>query len=314
MINCDSELYRQHPNWVLHFPSRPRTEARNQLILDFGRPDVVEFIFQAFDRLLTAHPIDFIKWDMNRTVGEPGSVAGKAIWRRHVAGVYSLMDRLRHQHSSLDIQSCSGGGGRIDLGILARTDQVWTSDNTDALDRLRIQEGYSLVYPARAMEAWVIHTHNHQTGRISPLSLRFDVAMRGALGIGSSLNELDDAELAEYASYIAFYKRIRHIVLEGDLYRLQRLEEFGTSVIQYVLADGSEAVYSIAVREHQFHWFRAPTPLRGLDPAATYGVYDRLEQELYRASGYELMTLGIPGDTGQGVNYSRTLHIKQELG
>jgi len=204
--------------------------------------------------------------------------------------------------------------GRIDLGILARTDQVWTSDNTDALDRIRIQEGYSLAYPARTMEAWVTHAHNHQTGRISPLSIRFDVAMRGALGLGSSLNELDDAELAEYASYIAFYKRIRPVVQNGDLYRLQRLEEFGASVLQYVLPDGSEAVYSIAVREHQFHWFRPPTPLRGLHPTAIYGVYDRHDQEIYQASGYELMTLGLPGDAGEGLNYSRTLHLKQERG
>lgn len=311
MINRNSDLYRQHPDWVLHFPGRPRTEARNQLILDFGRPEVVEFIFQAFDRLLQAHPIDFIKWDMNRNASEPGSVAGKAIWRSHVAGVYSLIDRLRQNHPSLDIQSCSGGGGRIDLGILARTDQVWTSDNTDALDRIRIQEGYSLFYPARAMEAWVTHAHNHQTGRISPLGIRFDVAMRGALGIGSSLNQLSEPELAEYASYIAFYKRIRPIVQEGHLYRLQRLEEFGASVIQYVLPDGQEAVYSIAVRDHLLNSFRAPALLLGLTPEATYAVYDRTEQEIYRASGYTLMTQGIPGDTNKGVAYSRTLHLKQ---
>lgn len=311
MINRNSDLYRQHPTWVLHFPGRPRSEARNQLILDFGRSEVVEYIFQALDRLLTEYPIDFIKWDMNRNSSEPGSVVGKAIWRSHVAGVYQLMDRLRHKHPNLDIQSCSGGGGRIDLGILARTDQVWTSDNTDALDRIRIQEGYSLAYPARAMEAWVTHAHNHQTGRISPLSIRFDVAMRGALGIGSSLNKLDATELAEYADYIAFYKRIRHIIQEGDLYRLQRLEEFGASIIEYVLPDGRAAVYSIAVREHQISWFRPTPPLKALQPDAIYGVYDRTNTELYRASGYGLMTQGIPGDTSQGVAYSRTLYIKQ---
>lgn len=311
MINRNSDLYRQHPDWVLHYPGRPRSEARNQLILDYGRAEVVDFMFQAFDRLLSTHQIDFIKWDMNRNASEAGSVVGKAIWHSHAAGVYRLMDRLRQQYPALDIQSCSGGGGRIDLGIMARTDQVWTSDNTDALDRIRIQEGYSLVYPARTMEAWVTHAHNHQTGRISPLSARFDVAMRGALGIGSSLNQLSEAELAEYASYIAFYKRIRPIIQEGDLYRLQRLEEFGASVLQYVLPDRREAVYSIAVRDHLLNSFRAPALLRGLNPGATYAVYDRTEQEIYRASGYTLMTQGIPGDTHKGVAYSRTLHVKQ---
>jgi alpha-galactosidase len=311
MINADSDLYRQHPDWVLHFPGRPRTEARSQLILDFGREEVVEYIFQALDRLLMEYSIEFIKWDMNRNASEPGSVAGKAIWRKHVEGVYGIMDRLRQKYPGLDIQSCSGGGGRIDLGILGRTDQVWTSDNTDALDRIRIQEGYSLAYPARCMEAWVTHAHNHQTGRISPLSIRFDVAMRGALGIGASLNELDETELAEYAGYIAFYKRIRHIIQNGDLYRLQRLEEYGASVIQYVLPDGREAVYAVAVREHQLGRFRPPAPLKGLNPAAAYVVLDRHNAEIHRASGYELMTQGIPGDTGQGVSFSRTLYVKQ---
>ena len=311
MVNPDSDLYRLHPEWILHFPGRQRSEARYQLILDFGRDEVVEHIFQALDRLLAQYPLAFIKWDMNRYAREPGSVAGKAIWRKHVEGVYSIMDRLRQKYPNLDIQSCSGGGGRIDLGILGRTDQVWTSDNTDALDRIRIQEGYSLAYPARCMEAWVTHARNHQTGRISPLSLRFDVAMRGALGIGASLNELDETELTEYASYIAFYKRIRHIIQEGDLYRLQRLEEYGTSIIQYILPNGQEAAYSIAVQEHQLGWFRPPAPLKGLDPATAYVVLDRHDAEIHRASGYELMAQGIPGETGQGVGYSRTLYVKQ---
>ena len=223
MVNPDSDLYRAHPEWVLHFPGRPRTEARNQLILDFARSEVVEHIFGVLDALMSRYRIDFFKWDMNRNSSEPGSPAGKAIWRKHVEGVYSIMDRLRSKYPGLDIQSCSGGGGRIDLGILARTDQVWTSDNTDALDRIRIQEGFGLAYPARAMEAWVTHEHNHQTGRVLPLSLRFDVAMRGTLGIGTSLNELSEDELAEYARYIAFYKRIRPVVQGGRLFRLQRL-------------------------------------------------------------------------------------------
>ena len=241
MVNPDSDLYRRHPDWVLHFPGRPRTESRHQLILDFGRPEVVEHIYDVLNRLLTDHPIDFIKWDMNRYASEPGSVAGKSIWQAHTAAVYGIIDRLRREHPALQIESCSGGGGRVDLGILGRVEQVWTSDNTDAFHRLHIQEGFSLAYPARVMEAWVTHAQNHQTGRITPLSLRFDVAMRGALGIGSSLNQLDDAELAEYAKYIAFYKRIRHVVQEGRAYRLERLEEFGASVVEYATADATRS-------------------------------------------------------------------------
>lgn len=309
MVNPDSDLYRQHPDWVLHFPGRSRSEARSQLILDFGRTEVVAHIYEALDRLLSQHPIDFIKWDMNRNVSEPGSAAGQAIWHRHAAAVYDIMDRLRRAHPHLSIESCSGGGGRIDLGILARTDQFWTSDNTDAFDRMRIQEGCSLVYPAMAMEAWVTDAPNLQTGRTSPLSLRFDVAMRGALGIGANLNHLSQAELEECASFVAFYKRIRRVVQQGDLYRLEQLEEYGASVVQYVLPDRREAVYSVTIREHQIDQYRPATVLRGLNPSATYVALDRHGQEVYRARGFELMTQGILGDSGKGFGYSRTLHL-----
>ena len=312
MVNADSELYRRHPDWVLHFPGRPRTEARNQLMLDFGRPEVVEHVYELLNRLLCDYRIDFIKWDMNRYVSEPGSVAGQSIWRAHTAAVYSIIDRLRREHPALQIESCSGGGGRVDLGILGRVDQVWTSDNTDPFHRLHIQEGFSLAYPARVMEAWVTHAQNHQTGRVTPLSFRFDVAMRGALGIGSSLNRLDDAELAEYARYIAFYKRIRHVIQEGRLYRLQRLEEFGASVVEYLSPDAREAVYSLAVHEHYSNSFRPSAPLRGLDPLASYVAVDVNGQEVHRAGGYELMTVGLPGEAGRWLGYSRTLHLRQE--
>jgi alpha-galactosidase len=311
MVNPDSDLYRAHPEWVLHFPGRPRTEARCQLILDYGRAEVITYIFNALDSLLAQHNIAFIKWDMNRNVSEPGSVVGKAIWQAHVAGVYGIIDRLRAKYPHLTLESCSGGGGRIDLGILGRTDQVWPSDNTDALDRLHIQEGFSLAYPARVMEAWVTHEKNHQTGRIHELSTRFDVAMRGALGIGASLNGLSESELKTYAAYIAFYKRIRHIVQGGDLYRLERLEEANASTILYVLPDGSEAVYSVVVHSHKLGQFRRMVPLKGLIPSATYEVLDRFEKVRLTANGYELMVQGIPGDEDGRSGYGRTLHLKR---
>jgi alpha-galactosidase len=310
MINPDSNLYRQHPDWILHFPGRERTESRNQLILDLGREEVVEHIFTVLDNLVTRYDITFFKWDMNRLATEPGSVAGKTIWRAHTAGVYSIMDRLRKKHPALDIQSCSGGGGRIDLGMLARTDQVWVSDNTDAFDRIRIQEGFSLAYPARCMEAWVTHEHSHITQRITSLSLRFDVALRGVLGIGSSLNELSAEELSEYASYIAFYKRIRHVIQDGVAYRLERLEEFQASVVEYVLSDGREAVYSKAIRDHHIGSLRPAALLKGLIPNATYTVTDRHDNEVHHASGYELMTLGLPHDMTEHVGSSRTFYLK----
>jgi alpha-galactosidase len=310
MVNPDSDLYRAHPDWVLHFPGRPRTQARNQLILDFGRPEVVEHIFSVLDTLVTRYAVAFFKWDMNRQATEPGSAAGQALWHQHVAGVYSLMDRLRARHPGLDIESCSGGGGRVDLGILGRVDQVWTSDNTDALDRVLIQEGFSLAYPARTMEAWVTHHDNAFTERATPLRLRFDVAMRGALGIGTNLAELSAEELAEYAGYIAFYKRLRPIIQGGRLYRLQRLAEFGASVIEYVLPDGREAVYSIVVRDYRSGVYRPAAPLRGLRSSQRYRVLDREGAEVHHATGYALMTAGLPGQSAGPVGWSQTLHIQ----
>lgn len=310
MINPNSDLYRAHPDWVLHFPGRPRTTAREQLILDFGRTEVVEHIFALLDELVSRYHISFFKWDMNRYTSEPGSPAGKAIWRKHVEGVYSIMDRLRRKHLALEIQSCSGGGARIDAGILGRTDQVWVSDNTDSFNRLHIQEGFSLAYPARTMEAWVTNVPNEITHGMAPLNLRFDVATRGALGIGSSLDKLSEQELDQYASYIAFYKRIRHVIQEGELYRLQRLEEHGASVIQYVLPNGREAVFSLAMEQFEMGSLRPLIPLHGLLPSAIYRITDRHEQELYQLSGYQLMTMGIPLPEWGHIGYSQTLYLE----
>ncbi len=312
MANADSELYRKHPDWVLHFAGRPRTEERNQLLLDLGRAEVVEYLERCLVRLLEDTPIDFLKWDMNRYATEPGSVAGRAIWRRHAEAVYGLLDRLRARFPALAIESCASGGGRIDAGILARTDQVWTSDNTDALARVGIQEGFSLAYPAAAMTCWVTHERNHQTGRRLPLGLRFDVAMRGVLGIGSDLGALDDAELADYARWIAFYKRIRPVVQHGELYRLASPAQGGTSVIEYALRDASEAVVSCVALERRIGQALGPARLRALDPRASYAAYDRDGAEVARASGGEWMSLGIDASLVPGWHtpgWSRTLHL-----
>jgi alpha-galactosidase len=298
MVNPDSDLYRAHPDWVLHYPGRPRTEIRHQLILDFGRPEVVEYIWQLLDRLVRDHDISFLKWYMNRQATEPGSVAGEEIWWRHVKGLYGIMDRLRADHPKLEIQSCSGGGGRIDLGILQRTDQAWTSDNTDSYDRVLIQDGFSLAYPARAMEAWVTHEKNHQTGRVATLDMRFDVAMRGALGIGTSLNELSGEELDHYARKIAFYKRLRPIVQDGDLYRLT--SERGRSTWLTVMPDGSRAVYSMVVIEQLLGMYRAPDRLPGLVSESVYSVTDESGTLLGRWTGFQLATVGLVADPMNG--------------
>lgn len=318
MVNADSDLFRAHPEWVLQVSGRPLRESRNQLILDFGREEAAEYIFRRLDALVDEAGVDFFKWDMNRRPSENGSVAGRALWQRHVERLYSIMDRLRAGHPHLAIQSCSSGGARVDAGILGRVDQVWTSDNTDAMDRMLIQEGCSLAYPARVMECWVTDEVNLQTGRSWPVDMRFDAAMRGTLGIGTDLNKMSEEELGLFATRIAFYKRIRPVVQTGNLYRLVRSEEHGSSIIEYVLPDGSEAVVSIIRGWCRISNFLAPVPLSGLELKADYAIFDRQGNELDIRSGYELATRGIEvnsfyenRDHTMSV-FSATYHLKRQ--
>ena len=179
MVNPDSELYRQHPDWVIHFPTRPRTESRHQLILNMAKPEVQEYVINKIDRLLAENNITFIKWDMNRNVSEPGwpDAPGepRELWVRYVQGLYRVWETLRQRHPHVTWQSCSGGGGRADLGILRFADQIWVSDNTVPTARLAIQAGFSHVFPASTMEAWVTDISEE----FLPLEFRFHVSMCG---------------------------------------------------------------------------------------------------------------------------------------
>ncbi|MFE7790484.1 alpha-galactosidase [Streptomyces sp. NPDC057460] len=275
MVSPDSDLYRKHPDWVLHFPHRARTELRNQLVLNFARHDVAEWAYGWLTRLVGDHGIDFLKWDMNRAFSEAGwpdrTEGADEVWTTYVHHLYDVIDRLRADHPHLRIEACSGGGGRVDLGILSRTDQAWPSDNTDAADRVTIQHGYSQLYPARTMAAWVTDVPNQLTGRSVPLRFRFHVAMAGALGIGGDLSRWSDAELAEGAGLLAEYKRVRHLVQHGTQHRLRAPVDDGPAATQYVAADGSETLLLVWQRASSPHG-RPSRALRpaGLDPAARY--------------------------------------------
>jgi alpha-galactosidase len=289
MVNPDSDLYRAHPDWVLHLPFRRRTELRNQLVLNFARPDVAAWAHAWLDGLVADNGIDFLKWDMNRAfteAGQPGAEDPDRLWIDHVRAVYSIMDRLRADHPGLRIESCSGGGGRADLGILSRTDQVWTSDNTDPVDRLAIQHGFSQLYPARVMSAWVTDTPAHFTGRTTPFRFRFHVAMAGVLGIGGNLPQWTADERAEAIELIASYKSIRPTVQLGDLHRLSTPDGFVTAA-QYLRGD---EVVVLAWRPYtRFGLTSDRLPLAALDPDATYRTSTGEEY-----LGSVLMTLGVP--------------------
>ncbi len=247
MVNPDSDLYRMHPDWVYHFPNRQRTEARNQLVLNFCRNDVCEYIHSMLSQLLTDFNIDFIKWDFNRAISEPGYPAcpiehQREVWVRHVDGLYAVLDRLKAKFPRVLIETCASGGGRVDLGILKRTDQAWTSDNTDAFDRLKIQEGFSLAYCPKVMMAWVTDSPTGLNKRTLSLDYRFHSAMMGSLGIGGNLNHWSDLDMARAKHHITTYKSIRHIVQEGRLYRLLSPRDSNLAAVQYVTADKRESV------------------------------------------------------------------------
>lgn len=235
MVNPDSALYRAHPDWVYATPGYPRHEMRNQLVLNLGKPEVAAWLHGWMDALLAEHDIAFVKWDMNRPVTDPGPDPS---WpAAHTLSLYAILDRLRRDHPTVRFESCASGGGRVDPGILARTDQVWPSDNTDAADRLHIQEGFGQVYPARTMTAWVTDAPNFLTGNRLPLRFRFHVAMAGVLGIGGDLTHWTLDEQTEAAALIAQYKRIRPIVQHGALHRLRSPATSTAPALAYVLAD-----------------------------------------------------------------------------
>jgi alpha-galactosidase len=242
MVNPDSDLYRAHPDWVYHFAGRTRSQHRNQLVLNLARPDVAEWVFATLDRLLSENNVEFIKWDMNRPFSEPGwpARAGddpERVWTDHVHSLYAVIDGLRAVHPGVEFESCSGGGGRVDLGILRRVEQVWPSDNTDAWDRVKIQEGFTQAYTPQAMVAWVTDSPNWLTRRELPLSFRFHAAMAGALGVGGDLLRWTDAELAEAAELIAAYKDIRPVIQRGRLYRLASVLDGPFGASEYVAGD-----------------------------------------------------------------------------
>ncbi|MEV7969730.1 alpha-galactosidase [Sphaerisporangium sp. NPDC088356] len=302
MVNPDSDLYRAHPDWVIHRPHRTRTEHRNQLVLDLSRPEVADQLYQTLDKLLAKNDIDFLKWDMNRPFTEAGP--DERLWTGHVHALYDILDRLRAGHPHVRVESCSSGGGRVDLGILRRTDQVWTSDNTDAPDRLEIQHGFSQLYPARVMGAWVTDTPNPYTGREVPLGFRFHVAMAGVLGIGGTLTDWSEPDLARAAELIAAYKRIRPLVQHGRQYRL--LPPDGElSAVQYLTHDGGEVAFLAFRRARRFGHAEPGIPLRDLDPQARYR--DPATGRIHH--GAVLLTHGLFPDLPPGDYASVMVHL-----
>ncbi len=218
MVNPDSELHRKHPDWALQISGRPMLTARNQLVLDVSRPEVSQYLFEKMDVLLHALPIRYIKWDHNRDLAAAGNLQGYAAWHAQVPAAYALMDRLRAAHPALEIESCSGGGGRIDFCVLQRTHRVWTSDNIDALSRVDIQRGFLQFFPPDIMGAHIGTAPAHSTGRTQAMAFRGAVALPGHLGVELDVRHLDADTQRQLKGWIALYKQWRGHLHQGPVW------------------------------------------------------------------------------------------------
>ncbi|WP_263351411.1 alpha-galactosidase [Acidicapsa acidisoli] len=278
MVNPNSDLYRQHPDWVLNFPGRPRTEQRNQLVLNLARQDVRDYVYGFLDKLLSENQIAFLKWDYNRNWSEPGwdqlpPEEQKKVYVQFTRNLYSILAELRAKHPGVEIESCSGGGGRVDLGILHYTDEVWPSDNTDPLDRLTQQDGFTRAYPVQVMMAWVTDSPHWLNGRTTSVTYRMLVSMQGSLGIGGNLNKWSDADLTTTKRLIAAYHQVQKTITQGDLYRLispTNGSEF--SATETVSPDKSQAVFFAFAHSTQEERGFPRLQLLGLDPTAEYSL------------------------------------------
>ncbi|MCI9679327.1 MAG: alpha-galactosidase [Oscillospiraceae bacterium] len=303
MVNEDSQLYRQHPDWVLRVPCRTPARGRGQLVLDFSRKDVREHIYGQLKKVLSSADISYVKWDMNRSLTDVWSSALPAgrqgeVYHRYVLGVYDMLERLRQDFPQILIEGCCGGGGRFDGGMLYYTPQIWCSDDSDAIDRLRIQYGTSFCYPVSTMGAHVSAVPNEQNGRVTPLETRGTVAMCGAFGYEMDLSKCTEAEKQVIRQQIETYKARYALIHQGDYYRLASpFQNSGYTAWEQVSPDKREALVSVVLGcTHAAPPFRT-LPLKGLDPKLNYQADGT--GPLY--SGAALMKAGwplpqVPGD------------------
>ncbi len=294
MISPKSDLYEKHPEWAIRIAGRVPVEQRQQLTLDLSREDVQDYVYECVASHLREDGIDYVKWDMNRNFSNIGSALlpadqQKELPHRYMLGLYRVLEKLVNEFPDVLFESCSSGGGRFDMGMLHYMPQTWTSDNTDALCRCQIQYSTSLVFPPFAMGSHVSAVPNHQTGRITPISTRGNVAMSGCFGYELDLNTLAPEELDAVRAQIARVKELRQTLLYGDFHRLLSPYEGNDTAWITVSKDKNEAVFMLTRAQAKSGTFPALVQLRGLDASKTYTVAET--GEVY--SGSELMNLGL---------------------
>lgn len=294
MVSPISELYKEHPDWCIHIPGRNRSEARRQLILDYSREDVCNYIIEKISEVLSSAPISYVKWDMNRNMTEIGSTAWpakkqKEIAHRYMLGLYKILENITSNFPNILFESCSGGGGRFDGGMLYYMPQTWTSDDTDAIERLMIQEGTSLVYPTSSMGSHVSAVPNHQVHRITPLNTRGVVAMAGSFGYELDVTKMNEEEKEEVKKQVEFYKNIRSTVQFGDLYRLKSSFDSNEAAWMNLSKDGKEVVVSYVKKYAEANVIPRRLKVKALDENSLYEVIETGEV----FGGDELMYIGL---------------------
>ncbi|MNI29520.1 Alpha-galactosidase [compost metagenome] len=320
MVSPDSDLYRAHPDWCLHVPNRRRTEARQQLILDYSRQDVREYILTVITDILASCPITYVKWDMNRNMTEIGSALlppdrQRETAHRYMLGLYEVMERITSAFPQVLFESCSGGGGRFDPGMLYYMPQTWTSDNTDAVERLKIQYGTSIVYPISSMGAHVSAVPNHQVHRITPLDMRGHVAMSGNFGYELDLTTFTDEEKESVKRQVALYKELRPLIQFGQFYRLSSPFEGVDAAWMFVSEDQKEALVAYFQVLSEPNAPLKKLRLKGLRTDADYRLQDSgaLPDEAIRTvGGDELMYIGLNLPIWKGDFRSRLYRLNME--
>ncbi len=275
MISVNSDLYRAHPDWCLHVEGRGRSESRRQLILDLSRDDVCEYIINILCTYLENAPIAYIKWDMNRNMTEVGSAKlspdrQQEIYHRYMLGLYNILETVTQKFPDVLFEGCSGGGGRFDAGMMHYFNQYWTSDDTDAVERLYIQHGTSMVMPPVFMGAHVSAVPNHQTGRTTSLKMRGDVAMCGQFGYELDVTKMTDEEIEEIAKQIKYYKSVREIIHKGDMYRLKSPFECNCTAWEFISEDENTVLFSCFTAQAKLYLTENRIRLSGLEQTADY--------------------------------------------
>ncbi len=278
MISPDSDLYRQHPDWAIRLPGRTPTQSRAQYVLDLSRPEVREYVYGCVAKILHSADISYVKWDSNRQLTDPGSsyLAGDQqgeLAHRFTLGIYELQERLLAEFPDLLLENCCGGGARFDPGMLYYSPQIWCSDDTDAVERLEIQEGTAMLYPLGTMGAHVSDCPNHAVGRTTPFKTRGHVALAGTFGYELDITKISEADQEEIESQVAMYHRFADLNREGDYYRIASWAENGVlDCWQVVAKDRSEAIVTFVQVLGKPNRHSRRIRLKGLDPDADYAV------------------------------------------